>query len=318
MKLSEIDLNLLVVFNHLLSERRVSTVAEIMGRSQPAISSALNRLRHLLGDELFVRTARGMEPTSHALYIAESVAYALGTIESAINEREVFDPLTSTRKFTLGLSDIGEINLLPQLMQRLKTLAPKISISTLRDNTASLQENMENGHVDTAVGMLPQLKTGYFQRRLFKQRYVCMFKKGHVLEHSLMTREAFAATEHLVVAPPESGHAEVNEWIERQGVHRNARLTVPHYAAVGPILAQEDAMVATVPESYARQCKEPFGLAYVEHPLTLPEIDVNVFWHAKHHRQPGNKWLRTVIFQTFSDSGGLAGLPEADDEMIAD
>lgn len=305
MKLSEIDLNLLVVFNHLLAERRVSTVAEIMGRSQPAISSALNRLRHLMGDELFVRTSRGMEPTAHALYIAESIAYALGTIESAINEQETFDPLTDTRRFTLGLSDIGEINLLPQFMRRLKTLAPKISISTLRDNTSSLQENMESGHVDIAVGMLPQLKTGYFQRRLFKQRYVCMFKRGHILERASQPLEAFAAAEHLVVAPPESGHAEVNDWIERAGIRRNARLTVPHYAAVGPILAQEDAMIATVPESYARQCQEPFGLSYVEHPLALPEIDVNVFWHAKFHRQPSNKWLRTVMFQTFSATGLL-------------
>src|SRR5690606_33140499 len=112
---------------------------------------------------------------------------------------------------------------------------------------------------------------------------------------------------HLVVVLPESGHTAVNEWIDRQGVHRKARLTVPHYTSVGPILAQEDTMVATVPESYALRCKELFGLVCVEHPLRVPEIDVNIFWHAKHHRQPANKWLRTVITQIFSDSSRLLG-----------
>lgn len=300
MKLDDFDLNLLVVFQHLMVERNVTAVAEALDRSQPAISNSLKRLRELFADELFVRTSKGMEPTSHALYISESIAYALNTLEDVMNEREIFEPHLSERKFTLGLSDIGEIHLLPALMQKLNSVAPNISISTVRENFTSLQESMANGHVDIAIGMLPQLKTGFFQRRLFKQRYVCLFSRDYFADKKTFTVKDFVEANHLVISPPESGHIKVNEWIERQ-VRRKVRLIIPHYSAVGHILSAESDMVATVPESYAKSCKEMFGLTYTEHPLELPQIAVNIFWHAKLHRQPANKWLRTVVSELFSD-----------------
>jgi DNA-binding transcriptional LysR family regulator len=298
--LRDIDLNLLVVFNQLLQERRVSAVADKLGLTQPAVSNALNRLRRLLGDELFLRTSRGMEPTPYAYQLAEPIAYALSTIHSTLNHRTTFDPATSTRKFTIGMSDVGEISFLPMLMDKLERIAPGVSVSTVRNTAINLQDEMEAGHVDLAVGLLPQLKSGYFQRRLFKARYVCMFRKGHALDKEAITLEEFSAAEHVVVISPESGHAQMNESIERKGVRRKVRLAVPHFLAVGHILATTN-MVATVPAGYARECVIPFGLKYVDHPVPLPEIGINLFWHARFHREPGNQWLRGVIFDAFSD-----------------
>ena len=83
MDLRQIDLNLLVIFNQLLMDRRVSTSAEKLGLSQPAVSNALKRLRALLKDELFVRTSRGMEPTPYALHLIEPIGYALNTLQNA-------------------------------------------------------------------------------------------------------------------------------------------------------------------------------------------------------------------------------------------
>lgn len=303
MDLKDIDLNLLVVFNQLLRDRRVSLVAEKLGLTQPAVSNALNRLRRLLGDELFLRTSRGMEPTPYAYQLAEPIAYALSTIHSSLNHRTSFDPAASTRKFTIGMSDVGEIRFLPMLMDKLERIAPGVSVSTVRNTTINLQDEMEAGHVDLAVGLLPQLKSGYFQRRLFKARYVCMFRKGHALDREAqeaITLEEFSAADHVVVISPESGHALVNESIERKGVRRKIRLTVPHFLAVGHILATTN-MVATVPAGYAHESAMQFGLKYVDHPVALPEIGVNLFWHARFHREPGNQWLRGVIVDTFSD-----------------
>jgi DNA-binding transcriptional LysR family regulator len=299
--LKDVDLNLLVLFNQLLREKRVSVVATRLGLTQPAVSNGLNRLRRLLDDELFLRTSRGMEPTPFALQLAEPIGYALSTIHDTLNHRETFDPAGSARKFTLGLNDIGEVNFLPKLMDKLASVAPRVSISTLRDTGVNLQETMEAGHIDLAIGLLPQLKTGFFQRRLFTQRYVCMFRMGHALDKGTITLEEFSKADHVVVIPPSSGHAKVNETIDRRGIQRNVVLTVPHYVAVGHILATaSNNMVATVPESYAKQCTAPFGLTYVEHPVPLPGFDINLFWHAKFHKEPGNKWLRGVICETLS------------------
>ena len=300
MELKDVDLNLLLVFNQLLAERRVSKVAQALGMTQPGVSNALKRMRVLLGDELFVRTARGMEPTPYALRLAEPLGYALSAIHEALNEVAHFDPATSARRFTLGMTDIGEVYFLPRLMAVLREHAPGVTVSTVRNTAVNLQDEMEAGHVDLAIGLLPQLKTGYFQRRLFRQRYVCMFRKGHALDRKKITVPDFAAADHVMVVSSATGHAIADQAIERQGIRRNIGLTVPHFVAVGHLLSHSD-MIATVPERFAMACLEPFGLRYVAHPLTLPEININVFWHAKFNKDPANKWLRSLIFDHFAD-----------------
>ena len=88
--------------------------------------------------------------------------------------------------------------------------------------------------------------------------------------------------------------------IEREGVVRQIKLFLPHFVALGHILTTTD-LIATVPERYAQECLAPFDLKYVEHPLDLPEMDINIFWHAKYHQDPANQWLRSQIVELFSD-----------------
>jgi len=303
-ELQDIDLNLLILFNQLLVERRVSKVAENLGLTQPAVSNSLARLRKLLGDELFLRTPSGMQPTPFAQQLAEPVAYALGVIHGALNQRNSFDPAGSTRAFTIGMTDIGEIYFLPTLMNRLRQQAPGVTLSTVRNAAVNLKEDMEAGKVDLAIGLLPQLKAGFFQRRLFRQRYVCLFRQGHRLDKKKISLAEFSAAEHLVVVSPGTGHGKVDELMERGGIARRVRLTVPHYVAIGHLLQATD-MVATVPERLAQRMTEAFGLAYVAHPARLPEVAIHVFWHAKFHRAPDNQWLRTLVFETFVDDDKL-------------
>lgn len=305
MELKDIDLNLLLVFNQLLVQRRVSKVAEALGMTQPGVSNALKRLRVVLGDDLFVRTARGMEPTPYATGLAEPIGYALSTIRDSLNEVSRFDAVTSARKFKVGMTDIGEVDLLPRLMTALRAAAPGVTISTVRNAATNLQDEMEAGHVDLAIGLLPQLKSGYFQRALFKQRYVCMFRAGHELDKGAITVEEFEQAEHVVVVSGGTGHAIVDQTLERLGARRKVCLTVPHFVAVGHIVAASS-MIATVPERYAIACMKPFGLRYVTHPLSLPEININLFWHAKFNKDPANQWLRSLVFETFADGRGGA------------
>jgi DNA-binding transcriptional LysR family regulator len=302
MELKNIDLNLLLVFHQLLAERRVSRVAETLGMTQPGVSNALKRLRLVLGDELFVRTAKGMEPTPYAAQLGEPIGYALSTISDSLNEGVRFDPLTSDRKFKIGMTDIGEVYFLPSLMAALREQAPGVSISTIRNTAVNLQDEMEAGHIDLAIGLLPQLKSGYFQRNLFRQRYVCMFRQGHELDKTSITVEEFERAEHVLVVSGGTGHAIVDLSIERLGIHRKVGLTVPHFVAVGHILSASS-MIATVPERYAMACVKPFGLRYATHPISLPEVSINIFWHARFNKEPANQWLRRLIFDRFADGG---------------
>lgn len=301
MNLKDIDLNLLVIFQQLLQERRVSAVANNLGLSQPTVSNALNRLRQQLGDELFLRTSRGMEPTAFAMQLAEPISYALSAIHETLNQRTRFEPAKSERKFIVGMNDIGEIYFLPKLMKILADIAPGISLSTIRTTGANLAEAMEAGRIDLAIGWLPHLKSGFFQRRLFVQEHVCLFRHGHPLDKaSPLTQEEFEAAEHVVVSSVGTGHASVDGHIEKLGIGRRAMLTVPHFVAVGHILASTD-MIATVPERFARHCMAPFNLHYVDLPLKLPDIGINLFWHARFHKESGNQWLRGLVFDHFND-----------------
>jgi len=300
MNLRDIDLNLLVVFNQLLMDRRVSTTADKLGLSQPAVSNALKRLRVLLKDELFVRTARGMEPTPYALNLVEPMGYALDTLQNALNQRDSFDPVTSERTFTLGLTDIGEIYFMPTLMETLSRVAPRIKISTLRHNSGHLSEDMASGNVDIAVGLLPSLTTGFFQRRLFKQRYVCLFRQGHPTAHNPISLAQFKSLAHVGVTSANTGHSEVDEWLTRKGIARHIQLHVPHFVAVGHILQSSD-LIATVPERFAQKCAEPFQLETSPLPFKLPDIAINLFWHAKYNREPANMWLRQLMVDLFTE-----------------
>lgn len=300
MHLKDLDLNLLVVFNQLLAERSVSRAAERLGLSQPATSNALARLRKLTGDALFLRTTRGMEPTPFAQRLAAPIGDALALIHGAINERTAFEPATARQAFTIGMTDIGEVYFLPKLMDELARTAPGVTIGTVRLAAADLRDEMEAGQVDLAIGLLPQLQAGFFQRRLFRQRYVCLFRRGHALDKRRLTLAEFSAAQHVVVVAAGTGHGQVDELLARSGVARRVVLTVPHFVAVGHLLQHSD-MIATVPERLAQALVGPFGLAYLKHPAPLPEIAITMFWHARRHRDPANEWLRDRVFRLHAD-----------------
>jgi DNA-binding transcriptional LysR family regulator len=300
------DLNLLVVFNQLRVERRVSKVADNLGISQPAVSNSLAKLRKLFGDELFLRTPKGMEPTPFADQLAESVSYALAMIHSGVNQRTSFDPATERRSFTVGMTDIGEIVFLPTLIARVRREAPGIALSTVRNAAVNLRDELESGKVDMAIGLLPQLKAGFFQRRLFMQRYVCLMRHGHRLAKKRITLAEYAGAEHLVVDAAGTGHGKVDAMLRRSGIERTVRLTVPHYVSVGHILQSSD-LVTTVPATLADRLLEPFGLVKVAHPAKLPEVAINAFWHAKYHRSPANRWLRSIVLELFGNADAPIG-----------
>ena len=159
---------------------------------------ALRRLRDLLDDELFLRTPAGMEPTPYAQQLAGPVAQALDTLRDALNVRASFDPSTSTRRFTLALTDVGEIYFLPVLMDALAREAPGVKLLCVPVGTPTLRDDMASGRVDLALGLLPQLQAGFYQQALFRQRYVALMNATHPLaRHSTLSAAAYQRAAHV-------------------------------------------------------------------------------------------------------------------------
>ncbi|UTW05108.1 LysR family transcriptional regulator [Amphritea atlantica] len=299
-RLQDIDLNLLIVFQLMYRERKTGLVAEQLGLTQPAISNALARLRVALGDELFERTARGMRPTPFADNIAESIGYALSTLQDGINYQERFDPLSSDRSFCVSMTDLGEIYMLPTLMAYLSVHAPNISISTVRDTGRSLKEDLETGSVDLAIGLIPQLEAGFYQRRLFDQDYVCLMRKNHPMAEGELTLERFSQAEQIIIDAQDTGHGKVEKILVRSGVNRISRLKLPHFISAPYIVAETD-LIATVTEKLALQTADKLGLVIRPHPVDIPPAQINTFWHRRFHQDTGNIWFRNLIFELFSE-----------------
>lgn len=299
MHLRDLDLNLLVIFHQLLIDRSVSQAAEKLGMTQPAVSNALKRLRTTFKDDMFVRTSQGMEPTPYAEQLSEPVAHVIGTLVGALNRNDDFEPQLAKRRFVVAMTDIGEIYFMPRLIAALLERAPGISVVTVRSH-AGLSEALANGEVDLAIGLHPDLQAGFYQRRLFHHRYVCLCRKNHPITFSPMSPDRFCEFGHIRIAAANTGHGEVEAHMQRAGLNRDIRLEVPHFVAVGHILQNTD-LLATVPERFAASCTEPFGLTLLPAPIPLPEIAINLFWHARYNRDPANRWFRQLMFDLFSD-----------------
>ena len=301
MDVSELDLNLLVVFHHLLLQKRVSAVADVLGMSQPAVSSALGRLRLRLGDELFLRTQGGMEPTPYALQLAEPVAVALDGLQQALNVRAAFDPASSTRRFTIAMTDVGEMYFLPVLIDALARAAPGVTLQVVSVTQASLKDDMAAGRIDLAMGLLPQLQAGFFQQALFKQKYICLMRQAHPLAgKNKLNLSAFTEAEHVRILASGTGHGRVDVALEQKGLRRRFRLTVPHYVALGDVLSHSD-LLATVPERFADRTLVPFDLVKRDLPMDVDESAIHQFWHSRLHRDPGHQWLRRFTRTLFGD-----------------
>jgi DNA-binding transcriptional LysR family regulator len=297
---SSIDLNLLSVFQEVYRERQISAAARRLGLTQSAVSNALARLRRTFGDELFVRTAHGMQPTPLAQQMAEPIGAAMAQVALALSQRSRFDPATSARRFTLAMTDVGEVYFMPVLIERCRTVAPNVEIASLRANGLTLKDDMETGRVDLAIGAFDDVSDALYHRALFRQPFVSMFRKDHPLAQGKVDLERFVAAPHLIVDAAQSPYDRINGLLEKAGVTAGARFRVPHFTAV-PYIVSTSELVVTVPQKLAESAASPFGLKWIEPPLALPALQTNVFWHRRFNHDPGIQWLRGLIGDVFAE-----------------
>jgi DNA-binding transcriptional LysR family regulator len=297
---NRLDLNLLAVFQEVYRERQISSAAKRLGLTQSAVSNALSRLRHAFGDELFVRTGTGMQPTPFAEQVAGPVGAAMAQVALALNQRSQFDPATSTRRFVLAMTDVGEVHFMPALIERCRAVAPQVQLSSVRAGSVALKEALETGRVDLAIGPFDNISEALYQRLLFRQPYVSMFRKGHPLGRGKVTLARFAKAEHLLVDATDSPYDRINQLLEQAGVGKSTRFRVPHFTAV-PYIVSASELVVTVPQKLAERAALPFGLHWIVPPLELPELQTKLFWHRRFNQDPGNQWLRALVAEVFGE-----------------
>lgn len=288
-----IDLALLRALGALVKERSVSAAARRLGTSQPAMSRALARLRAVLGDEVMVRTKAGMSPTPRALEASRELGAALEQIGSALRPPR-FDPETAERRFSLMSWDYTERIVLPPLLGMSARRAPRISVDAQRLTERAPAELLESGQVDLIVGLHRELGPGYFRKRLFQDRFVCILRRSK--RAAPLDLEAFLARGHLLVAPFGPARGVVDMALEALGRRRRVSAYVPNFLVAPEIIAESD-LVATVPRRLALAAARGLPLTVIEPPLALPRFTVEAVWHERTHKDPGHVWFRSLAFE---------------------
>jgi DNA-binding transcriptional LysR family regulator len=296
MNVRDVDLNLLRVFDAVLRERGVTPAAAGLGLTQPAVSNALSRLRGLFGDPLFVRTPSGMDATPFARELAEPVRQALALLESALAHGPGFDPPSATRAFRFYMSDLGQIEFLPPLIERVQQHAPGVRLEAVAMEVEDIAAALAAGALDQAVGFLPGLGPPVRRRALFRDPYLCLMRADHPI--TSLTRKKFAEASHALVSY-RGGHRVIEEALERAGVARKIALRVPHFTVVPMVLERTD-LILTLPARVARVFERRGKLKSLPPPVPIPPAEVAVHWHERFEADPGNRWLREQIVELFA------------------
>lgn len=294
-----VDLNLLGVFHAILETNSVTLAAERFGITQPAMSNALARLRKLFGDPLFVHSSSGMQATPYALEIAGPIKEALRGFQKVLGHREFFDPSSSGKTFRFHMTDMGQINFLPLLVERLNKIAPNVKIEAQTLSLDAIRTALEAGRIDFALGHLTKLKgRGICSEALVRERYDVLMRAGHPAAKEPLTQKIFLRASHVVVTSVGGGHQIVEETLIRKRANIMAR--VPSVMAIPMILSRTD-MVSTIPRQVADELAKtgPFIVATL--PINIPEFEVCAFWHERFDTSPAIVWMRNQLVELFAE-----------------
>ncbi len=300
MNMTDLDLNLLRVFDAIATEGSVTVAGERIGLSQPAMSNALARLRQLFDDPLFVRTPRGMRPTPFAQQLSQPVREALRLIQGALQQHAGFEPRSSNNTFRFYMSDIGEMVFLPGLLERVKRDAPGVKIEVVRIPIKDIHAALEAGEIDLAIGFLPGLTTGMRQQPLFREHYVCMLRADHPVIGAKISLKQFREAAHVLVSYAGTGHQVIEETFVAEGLSARIAARVPHFLVVPMILARTD-LIVTVPSRVAAVFARLGNFKVLKLPLSMPSFEVRLHWHQRFHQDPANRWLREVMTDLYAE-----------------
>jgi DNA-binding transcriptional LysR family regulator len=295
-----LDFRLLSVFDEIYKTRSVTAAALALDLGQPAVSVALAKLRHQLGDPLFVRTSNGMEPTPFGEGLVRPVRAVLEALELVHGHRNEFAPATSDRTFRICMTDISQLVLLPKLWESLRRSAPgiRIEIFPLSSDTAQL---LESGQADLSLGFMPQLEAGFYQQVLFRQHFVCMVGAGHPRIKDTLTLAQFEAEDHVAISASGSAPLIIDREIERQGIKRRIALKIPNFLGAA-LLVEHTEHLITIPSRLGDVLQGRGAFRIFAVPFNLPSYEVKQYWHERYHQDPGSRWLRGVISELLLES----------------
>ena len=305
--LSRIDLNLLVLFAVVLEERHVGRAATRLHLSPSAVSHGLKRLRRLLNDPLFLRTPKGVVPTTRAMELEEPIGEILVRVSGIVSAAEAFDPATSTRRFVIGAPDAVSAVLLRPLLSELQAVAPRLDIGVrqllppqkgraLQDAWEPVLDDLEGGGLDIAVVPLDAVPARFVAQPLYEESFVIVMREGHPLARD-PSLHRYCEMQHLVVSLTGDPFGLFEDALAELGLTRRIAVTVPNFLQALLLVAETD-LVAAVPRRLAKCHAARFGLTLTEPPLPRGPDTISAIANKAALMDHGVAWLFQCLQRT--------------------
>lgn len=299
--LDTLDLNLLRVFDALMQERNLSRAAAVLHLSQPAASNALARLRAHLDEPLFVRTARGMQPTARAIAMHGPVRQALRLIHDGLTPDGAFDAKSAEATFTLAMNDYAQATLLPLLVARLREVAPRVVLSIQPDTADTLVSRLALGTLDLAVDYLHFDDAELCYEPLVEEALCVIAQRGHPAFAHGLDAVAFEGAAHVSVQPRAGRGSPLEIVLGAAKVRRHVQLFVPHYMPI-PAIVATSGLLGTVPQRLADTFARVLPIESAKLPFAMPRTQVSVIWHRQRTLSQGLAWLRAELHTVVAQS----------------
>lgn len=300
-----LDLNLLRVFDEVMTERNLTKAAAKLALTQPAVSNALRRLREALGDELLRRSGHGLEPTPRALALWPTVQQALRQLQESLVPGE-FVPAEAHNSFVLAMADATAAELIPGLIRVIDQEAPGVTIRVVPLTTRDPRRLLMEENADMAIGYFPavmasltaQAQAGesvpFEHRRLYLSKYVCVMRRDHPLAREELTLDRYCAARHLLVSFSGRPYGFTDEALGALGRQRHIVLTVNQFFTAGRVVATSD-LLTVLPRHFVSVTGIADQLVLRELPFAVPAVHVDALWHRRMQHNPAHTWLCDVL-----------------------
>ena len=300
-----LDLNLLRIFDAVMTERSLTRAARTLSLTQPAVSNALRRLREALGDDLVRRNGFGVDPTPRALALWPAVSESLRQLEASLAPGD-FTASKAQDTFVLAMADATAAELIPGLIDILEGDAPGVSMRVVPLTTRDPRRLLDDGGADLAVGYFPdvladlsaQAQAGqvvtFAHERQYDGEYVCVMRQGHPLARGPMSVARYCAARHLLVSFSGRPFGFIDEALASIGRTRRVVLTVNQFFTAGRVVAHSD-LLTVLPRHFVGVTGMADELVLRPLPFDVPTVHVDSLWHRRREREPAHAWLRLAV-----------------------
>ena len=294
MNIKNFDLNLLVIFKTLYEERNVTKASKKIGITQPAMSNALNRLRYLVKDELFIRGPKGMRPTPRANELSSPIQTALNNLELSLSSIN-FDPKTTKKLYRISISDDVAPLILPNLINFLEKESPDSSLRIRSEQGSEAIKLLDSNDIDFAIGRFEMVSTRFESIDLYTEKYVCMMNSDHPLaKDKKLSIEQYLSSKHLRVAPAGTPIAPIDRSLSQLNLEREilARIDL---VTMAPLILKKSDLILTLPSKTAQRMAKNYNFSIAELPIGLEQRQTKLLWHKELTNHPAYDWIKSQI-----------------------